>query len=241
MAGKALDNNKKRENNAEINIVEELSKQYFDGNFGCMPKAEIDLLMFAYFFKKLRDENPDNPSAYSNYNISEKLGITEGRVASLKTRTELKYPYLDDWKEQFAKLLPNVRLSEGDVVLHIPDKNILLKVKNAIEEAGGYIKISLNGNLLQVRKKMFMSAILSIVGNDSKEYQSFAVGISKIECFDDFAECSIAEVLTKDKTATVCAVAKEFLPVLLKCLPLEKLANKVIDEAMEKLQKKKEN
>lgn len=238
MAGKALDNNKKRENNAEINIVEELSKQYFDGNFGCMPKAEIDLLMFAYFFKKLRDENPDNPSAYSNYNISEKLGITEGRVASLKTRTELKYPYLDDWKEQFAKLLPNVRLSEGDVVLHIPDKNILLKVKNAIEEAGGYIKISLNGNLLQVRKKMFMSAILSIVGNDSKEYQSFAVGISKIEDFGDFAECSVGEVLAKGKKETVCAAAKKFLPLLLECLPAGELASEGVKAAIDKFKDK---
>lgn len=103
---------------------------------------------------------------YSDYTLSKYLGITQSRISTLKVKKELKYPYPDfDWKKSFLRVLENARYENGKIKVHIPDKNLYLEVKNAIECAGGYIEVQLNINLLQVSPEYFIDLLL-VVSNE---------------------------------------------------------------------------
>ena len=93
---------------------------------------------------------------YSDYELSKQLGITQSKVRNLKVKKQLQYPRTYDWKEAFVRVCENATYENGKIKVQIPDVNLYYEVKNAIEEAGGYIDISLTSNLLQVSRDIFL-------------------------------------------------------------------------------------
>lgn len=85
---------------------DKLAALYYQHNFGSASKSEIDLLMFSLLFDKLLEKNKDNEDAYSPYELSKLLCVPQSRITTLKTRKQLKYPYIGkNWKENCLQSL----------------------------------------------------------------------------------------------------------------------------------------
>ena len=149
---------------------DKIAELFYNCNFGSTTKADIETLMFSIYIESILDkEGPANFNTYSDYTLSKALCITQSKVSNLKVRKELSYPYKDfEWKDSFVLLSKKATFEDGKVKLYIPDRNLFLEIKNAIEEAGGFVEIQLTPHLLQVNLPYFLDLILAIDGNDSR-------------------------------------------------------------------------
>ena len=143
---------------------DKIAELFYNCNFGSTSKADIETLMFSIFIERiLKEDGPENFKSYSDYTLSKALCITQARVSNLKVRKELVYPYEDfSWKKSFELVSKKATFENGKIKIYIPDKNLFLEIKNAIEEAGGFVEIQLTSNLLQVKLSYFLDLILAI-------------------------------------------------------------------------------
>ncbi len=147
-----------------------IAEKYYCMNFGSLSKGDLDVLMFSIFIDKILDEGPSNFSSYSDYRLSKQLGITQARISNLKVKKELQYPYQNfDWRKSFLSISDRAIPENGKIKLLIPDKNLYLEVKNAIEEMGGFVEIQLTPNLLQVDLAFFLDLILAIDDKNTRD------------------------------------------------------------------------
>lgn len=157
-------------------LFDEIADYYYRCNFGTMSKSEIDLLMFKFYFEKMMNKNMNkdgtlNYNAISDYQIANRLGITESRVRSLKVKYHLKYGNEFDWKKAFAKLVSNARYEKDThkIIVNIPDPNLYREIQNYIEENGAYVEKQLNSKLLQIRVEYFIALVLCDEPEDNRK------------------------------------------------------------------------
>lgn len=148
---------------------DQISKMFYETNFGLASKAEIELLMFKFYYEKLIESNRTSTgnidyNACSDYRISKDLGITQQRVRNLKIRKQLVYPAKYDWKKELSILMNNARYDEklNKITVSIPDPNLYYDIQNFIEELGGYIDIQLNSKILQIRAEYFLALVVAV-------------------------------------------------------------------------------
>ncbi len=147
-----------------------IAQQYYFGNFGTMQKSDFDVLMFSIYLERILEQSEEDMNAYSDYELSKLLGITQSRVSTLKVKKQLKYPYAGfDWKRSFQRVSKNARYENGKIKIHIPDKNLFLELQNAIEKEGGYVEIQLNSKLLQVSPEYFVDLMSAVSGQKDRE------------------------------------------------------------------------
>lgn len=96
------------------------------------------------------------------------MGIPQSKVRNLKVKKQLQYPRDYKWKESFLKVCEHATYENGKIKIQIPDVNLYYEVKNAIEEAGGYIDIGRTSNLLQVSPGYFLDLICIIADESEK-------------------------------------------------------------------------
>ena len=146
-----------------------IAERYFFSNFGSISRNDIDVLMFSLYIEQILKNNPDDYSAFSDYTLSKQLGITQTKVSNLKVKKELQYPHSGfDWRESLSKISSNAIYEEGKIKLYVPDKNLFLEIKNAIETSGGFIEVQLTSNLLQVRLPYFLDLMIAIDNSKSR-------------------------------------------------------------------------
>ena len=58
---------------------------------------------------------------------------------------------------------------DGKVKLMIPDKNLFLEVKNAVEVNGGFVDVQLTSGLLQIRLPYFLDLIVAMTSEENRE------------------------------------------------------------------------
>lgn len=149
---------------------DKIAERYYCMNFGTLSKTDLDVLMFSIFIEQIYNSDPSDFSSYSDYRLSKQLGITQTRVSNLKVRKELLYPYENfDWRSSFLRISDRAVLENGKVKLFIPDKNLYLEVKNAIENLGGFVEMQLTPTLLQVDLAYFLDLILAIDDTKARE------------------------------------------------------------------------
>lgn len=147
-----------------------IAEQFYAGNFGQMSIADFETMMFSIYIERILDQDNTNFSAYSDYKLAKELGITQSRVSALKVKKQLQYPYSYNWQASLAKVSDRARYENGMIKLQIPDVNLYYDIKNAIEERGGFIEVSLTKNLLVVPLAYFLDLMGSIVdGGDRKK------------------------------------------------------------------------
>lgn len=157
-------------NDAEkARAFEKIAEKYYYCNFGSTQKSDFDILMFSIYLEQILNNSEAQIQTYSDYQLSKYLGITQERVQTLKVKKELRYPYPKfDWRESFKRICHNARFKQGKIVLHIPDKNLFLEIKNAIEGNNGYIELQLNSTLLVVSPEFFVDLILCISKDEDR-------------------------------------------------------------------------
>lgn len=149
---------------------DKIAKQYFYSNFGTMQKSDFDVLMFSLYIDRILETSESDMSTYSDYKLSKDLGITQSRVSALKEKKELKYPYPKfDWKKSFERIIENARYENGKIRIHIPDKNLYLELKNAVESNGGIIEVQLNSKVLQLSPEYFIDLMFAISDENDRK------------------------------------------------------------------------
>ena len=148
---------------SKAKAFDRIAHEYYFGHFGRLSKADFEVLLFDIFIEQLLNVKGDeNPTVFSDYRLSKELGITQGKISSLKIKKQLQYPREYDWRIAFARASNNVRYEQVRIKLLIPDINVYYEVKNAIEETGGYIEVTLTSRLLQISPEFFLDFLVSI-------------------------------------------------------------------------------
>lgn len=159
-------------------IIAELSERFYDHNFGQLSKADIEQMMFHYFYANLKKNNKKRNGTVdytncSDFRISNDLGITQQRVRNLIIKDRLRYPadYDFEWKSAFAELVENARFDKDTkkVIISIPDPNLFLDIEHFIETSGAYVETQLNRKILQIRAEFFLNLVLAVEQEDTRK------------------------------------------------------------------------
>lgn len=150
--------------NREAAYFRELSDRFYKQNFGQMSKQEVELFMFHVYINELRlSKQP-----ITDYRISKELGITQQRVRNLRVKEQLVYKAEIDWKKELATCIENAKYEAPYIVIDIPDPNVMIEVRNYLEEHGKYSDIRINSRLLTVRVDFFLDLVLEVEGGNDK-------------------------------------------------------------------------
>ncbi len=148
-----------------------LAQLFYDKNYGQASKSEVELLMFHFYMKNLRDKasasGSKSYSTYSDYKISKEIGITQQRVRNLKIKEQLIYPREFNWKEEFEKLLDHAQYNKVThmVSIDIPDPNLYIEIKNYFQENGKVVEKTLNSREFKIRIDNLLIFVIEISDN----------------------------------------------------------------------------
>ena len=142
---------------------DKIADRYYHANFGTMSKSDLETLLFSIYLEQILDKKESNIDAYSDYTLSKLLGVPQSKISTLKVKKQLSYPYGKfNWKESLKRISSNAVYEDGKIKLFIPDRNLYLEVKNAIETYGGFVEVQLTANLLQVKVNYFLDLMVAI-------------------------------------------------------------------------------
>lgn len=150
---------------------DEIAARYYNHNFGQMSKSDFETLLFHLYLERVLCNDKKNNvntdfNSYSDFTLSEELGITQSRVANLKVKKQLQYRREYDWRKAFAEVAKSAYYDDKKIKIMIPDINLYYEIKNAIEKNGGYVEVSLTSKLLQVSPMFFLDLIVAIADKE---------------------------------------------------------------------------
>ncbi len=156
--------------NSKATAFDTISRNYFFGNFGTLQKTDLETLIFSLYLDRILELSEEDIWSYSDHILSKYLGITQSKVSNLKIKKELKYPSPHfDWRKSFTRILTNARYENGKIKVFIPDRNLYLEIKNAIETSGGFVDVQLNSTLLQVTPEYFIDLALAVSNTENRQ------------------------------------------------------------------------
>lgn len=149
---------------------DKIAEKYYRSNFGATSKSDFDVLMFSLYIEAILKRGQRDFSSYSDYTLSKQLGITQAKVSNLKVKKELLYPHDGFiWQQSLLSISDKALYEDGKIKLFVPDRNLYLEIKNAIEEMGGFVEVQLTSNLLQVRLAYFLDLMVAISEETSRD------------------------------------------------------------------------
>ena len=198
---------------------DKIACRFYDGNFGSMQKTDIEVLLFSIYLERILDVSEDDMDSYSDYTISRILGIPQNRVSALKVKKELQYPYEKfDWKKSFCRLCKNAVYREGKIRINLRDRNLYYELKNQIEQAGGFVDVSLHTNVLIITPSQFFDLAVSIMSEeDCNELQERIRKryIGDTELSDDIEKKPFSMILKEKGSEAAIEIIAELLKDLL--------------------------
>ena len=217
-----------------------LAENYYFKNFATMQKAELDLLMFALYLDRSYALD-ETESDHSDYALSKVLGITQGRISSLKDKKELKYPSDFDWRAAFREVLTRAEYRDGRVRIYLRDNRLYTELENIVEELGSYSEKTLTKKLLAVSPPVFVDLMAKAgEGESSKEsVRKELGGILRDNSVDDDGfmreEESFADALKGIGFDAAEAIAREALSIILAGNPLLRAAATSVFDSITKI------
>ncbi len=165
---------------SKADAFDKLAKNYYRANFGTMQKSEIDLLMFSEYLDRLYDFSEYIGLDYSDYTLSNLLGLTPSRVNSLKCRKEIKYHSNFKWKEVFRHEISKAEYKDNKVYIFIRDPRLYLVLCAEIEKLGSYSEATLTKQLLVVSPPVFIDLMMLTYDKDSPEKEKLREKLKEI-------------------------------------------------------------
>ena len=158
----------------KIAMFDEIASHFYEANFGQASKADIEMMMFNFYIKKIIEDNQEQDGTIdynkcSDYKISKDLGITQQRVRNLKVKNQLINPIDFKWEKSFAKLVENAKFENQKVIISIPDPNLFYEIQNFLEEQGAYIDKQLNSKLLVIREEYFADLLVALEPDSNRK------------------------------------------------------------------------
>ena len=154
---------------SKAEAFDEIARAYYNKNFGRMSKTDFETLLFHLYFKQVISHKIDKASE-SDFSISKALGITQSKVSSLKVRDQLTYPREIMWREELAEASKNLKYEQGRIKIQIQDINVFYEIKNAIEQEGGFIDVSLTPRLLQVPPVYILDLLVAVSKDKDRDF-----------------------------------------------------------------------
>lgn len=195
---------------------DKIAEKFYDSNFGTINKNDMEVLMFSLYIERILEKDNTDFKAYSDYTLSKELGITQAKVSNLKVRKELQYPYEKfKWQDSFKLVLKNAIYENGRIKILIPDRNLYLEIKNAIEENDGFIEITLTSNLLQVRLSYFLDLLLLV--DEEIDQKKVKKDLRKKILEDEgkaqaIEEGSLGEILIDKSKDAILSIIEKYIP-----------------------------
>lgn len=194
----------------KIAIFDKIGEMFYKQNFGSISKSDFELLLFSEYL----DNHIKNDDLYDDYTISKELGITQSRVRSLKERKELKYPYVNNWKEIFAVSVKNAKYDADDhhVKMIIQDVNVMNEIRHMIEEKGWYDECSLNKKLLNIPLDCFVEicvddeSVSNLFSPETKKKISKIEDAKVSDFLGDFSKEGLKSFLMNATETTISSV-----------------------------------
>ena len=162
-------------------FFEEISRMFYNRNFGTKTKVGIELVMFKYYFEAAKDyatkDGELNENLISDYKIGCDLGISPTKVRNLRLKVELQLSDDDyDWQSELLKVLSksqNLEKSKDNeyIQITIRSQKLFYAVEDWIEDNGKTLDITLNTKQLKVPKKSFyklLNEIKLVEGTESE-------------------------------------------------------------------------
>lgn len=218
----------------KIALFERINENYFKKNFGSMSKTDLETLLFSEYFNHYLA----NKIVPTDYQLSKELGITQNRIRTLKERKELKYPYLlsdEDWKKYFIDSAQNLKYDETDhrIKMIVRDVNVLIEVRNHLEEKGYFDDYSLNKKLLCLPLDTFIDVFIEDDAFEQLKADSLEKYLNSTQTNNDSSLSNFAKDFTKDGLkAFLMSASREMVLDVLKLLPFGGTAKTVIDFLM---------
>ncbi len=207
-----------------------IAEQFYARNFGRMTKSDFEALLFDIYLEACLQKQ----KRFDDYTLSRELGITQSRVRNLKVRKELLYPHEGfDWKQSFVDCIKDARFDDVKrlVKLHISDVNVLIELRNYLEEHGWYDEYQLNPKLFQCPLTVFVELCASLDTVEEELPQEVRAAFqSKMEELQSEAEKNALELLIKgDREEKMRGLRKlasiasnDLLAIVLENLPVGK-------------------
>lgn len=213
----------------KIAVFDKISQNYFNRNFGSMSKSDFETLLFSEYIEHCIKNN----IKYDDYSISKELGITQTRVRSFKERKELKYPHKDFvWQIAFVSSVENAKYDEQNhrIKMIVQDVNVMIEVRNFIENEGWYDDCSLNKKLLSIPLDCFVEICYKNENFDNVFSDEIKKKIKSIAHTEDSALKALLEDFSKESLKSfLMSASKEIIPEVLGLLPFGGMAKKAFD------------
>ncbi len=220
-------------NEEKIRYFDEMAALFYEKNFGHLSKTDLDLLMFKFYYDKIMEASTDSDgiidySKCSDYKISKELGITQQKVRSLKVKKELIYP--DErykWENQLASLVRNAKYEEATrkIIITVRDPNLMVEIRNYIEELGGYDETQLNSKILQLRVEFYIE--LALLLGEKEENQDAIVKKLKKQV-KEMTDVDITSISVKDIIKKVLEITPDAVTFLVNIATMFSPENKLI-------------
>ena len=153
----------------KIAAFDKIETEVFNTNFANLTKQRIETLLFSIYLDKLIDSG----EKFDDYTLGEQLGITQGRVRTLKERKQLLFPKKGyNWKENFLQYLEYSRVSENQIKVNIPDVNVIKDLRHFLEEHNLFDNYQLNPKVFSCDIDVFISLCECLNDdNEAKDYK----------------------------------------------------------------------
>ena len=209
------------------NAFDRIAARYFQRNFGMMSKADFETLLFDIYIEHLLQHN----LPFDDYTMSRALGITQSRIRTLKQRKELQYPHANfDWKRSFAGDVSKAKYDDANrrVTMSISDVNVLIELRNFIEQNGWFDHYQLNPKLFSCRLDFFIELCKKLSDENIDLDEDRVKELRRIEC-DGKSKQAIYKICSgafedgmKD---LIKSASKEVIIQVLKRLPFGSVAS----------------
>lgn len=229
--------------NEKVLAFDELSKRFYNRNFGTMTKSDVETLFFHLYIEHLLDNN----LPFDDYTMSKQLGITQSKVRGLKLRKELQYPRKGfDWRSAFVSYIEHADYDADSqtVRMNIPDINVLTELRYFMETNGWYDEYQLNPKLFRCKADFFAELCFKLseeaISLDTSAEKKLADIQKEIKADD--TKSAIQKILdgaVQDGLKELTLVAsKEILSSVIKSLPLGSLSVVAFDKLWQLILKK---
>lgn len=217
-------------------LIIELSRLFYNKNFGSTSKADIDTLMFSAYIEHLLNAG----ESIDDYTLSKALGITQSRVRSLKERKELKYPREGFvWEEAFASAVVNAKYDKNDhyIKMVIQDINVMNEVRYFIEQKGWFDECSLNRKLLRIPLDCFVEICSENDGVEIALSSDAKVRIAKLKQEESSIKNFLQDFTQNGLKTFMMSASKEVICEVLPLLPFGGFAKTAFDLLLKAIEK----
>ena len=184
----------------KVEFAEKFLDRFLEHGFGTMPKREMEILIFqnlyksSIFFKSKR-----------NYDLANKLQISETRVKSLIIETNLKYPSMDK-QEALKKIAERLFSSYENKIIDdekekefrfvLEDPFLKREFEDAAKIHGYFTDGSFNSEIIRIAPIPFIRIFLEVFKDNKTFQKSFQDTLEKQELSEKIEE----DILNSNKS-----------------------------------------